>query len=119
MNDTLLAIAVADMRPACKDEPDLTERLRKAMKAAQSFWMSTDDDLRFRGACGAAMLESPEDEKQKIVYSVQEMRKVNMMLMAAMSGASVDIAATLDGIDMEKVLPLKKLWDEAKAAVPV
>lgn len=116
MSDTMLMIAVADIRPQCANEPDLMERLRKAMKAAQSFWASTDDDLRFRGACGAAALESPDDEKQRILDTVSEMRKIHTALAAAVSGASVDFGETLSGIDADKLLPLRKLWDEAKAA---
>jgi hypothetical protein len=112
MNDALLAIAVADIRPACAGEPDLIERLRKAMVKAQDFFMSTDDDLRFRGACGAAMLESDEAERERIVKSINVLRALG----AAMSGVAVDFGAELDKMGDEEPLPLRKLWIEAKAA---
>lgn len=117
MQDAELVIAVQIIRPACKGEPDLTERLRKAMKEASTYWASTNDDLRFRAACGAAMLESPPDERERIRETIAAMRKVYSALNAASAGASVDIVGTLESIgNQEDLLPLRKMWDEIKEA---
>jgi hypothetical protein len=113
MSETALMIAVSDIRSSCAGEPDIMERLRKAMRKAQHFWMSTDDDLRFRGAVGAAMLESSPEEQERIKRSVQSLRSFSAML----SGVPVDTDAMIAQMGDDNI-PLIAMWNEAKATCP-
>lgn len=109
----LLAVAVAIIRPSCEVEPDLTERIRKAMREAKDFWMSLDDDLRFRAAIGAALVETTDEgEKDRILRSFQILRTLS----AAMSGVPVDAEAVEAQMEGFEPLPLVAMWREAKAS---
>ncbi len=111
MSDTVLLIAASDIRPACRDEPDLETRIRKAFAKAQDFWMSTDDDIRFRGALAAVMMETTDEaEKDRIVKSVASLRTLSAML----SHVPVDMEAALKEMESFEPLPLMPLWREAK-----
>lgn len=110
----VLAIAFADIRPACRGEADVVERIRKAMLKAQDFWMSIDDDIRFRGAVGAAMLETADAvEKERIERSIRAVRSFSALL----SGVPVDVEAIVRDAG-EDVIPLMRMWQEAKESKP-
>jgi hypothetical protein len=111
MSDAVMMIAVSDIRPHCKGEPDIKERIAKAMRRAQEFFMSTDDNLRFKAALAAALLESPEDEKDRIVQSSRMISAVS----AAMSGVPVNMDQALNTDDGFEPLPLIGMWHDAKA----
>jgi hypothetical protein len=111
MNNAVLMIAVTSIRPECANEPALTERLRKAMRAAHQFWLSTDDDLRFTAALTAAHLETTDEkEKEQITRSARFLSAIS----AGMNGVPVDLAAAF-GNDDFRPLPLMGLWNETKA----
>ena len=113
MNHTDLTIAVQIIQPACKGEPDLIERIRKAMTEAKDYWASTDDDLRFRGALGAALLETHHpDERRRLEASINAIKNLNALL----SGVPVDVERMTSELDEIEVIPLQKMWQEAKAA---
>lgn len=112
MNDTLLAIAVAELRSACAGEPDLIERVRKAMVAAQSFWMSTDDELRLRGALGAALVESDGADKDRLIRSIDSLRKLAATLNALQAGVSVNLGDMPQPDD--DLVPIMPMWRDAK-----
>lgn len=116
MNQNVLLIAIQDIRPHCQGEPDVTERLKKAMRRAHELWLTTEDDLRFTAALEAAYHESPEKEDKDIIErSVRSLATVG----AAMKGVPIDfnamesMMAAKDGKTI-KVLPLMKLWLETK-----
>ncbi len=91
-------------------ETDLKERLARAFEMSQSFWMTTDDDVRFRAAVGAVLLKSSPEEKALITESMKPLR----MLAAALSGAEIDLSNIPD---MEGLIPLMKMYNEAKDAM--
>lgn len=108
-----LSVAVAIIRRVCEGEPDLIERIRKAMAEAKDYWMSTNDDLRFRAAVGAALVETKDEgEKDRIVRSVQALRDLSAMI----SGVPVDFERVAERMSEFEPLPLVKMWHEAKAA---
>lgn len=111
MSNAVLAVAVSDIRDTCEGEPDVVKRLEKAMRKAQHFWMSTDDDLRLRAACGAAMITGPDEDKDRITRSLGAMRA----LIAMMSGVSVDMERETEKAG-EDAIPIVKMWQDAKAA---
>lgn len=109
MTDAVLSIAVSDIRSVCEGEPDVIERLKKAMRKAQDFWLSTDDDLRLRAACGAAMVTGSEQDKDRILRSLGPIRA----WAASMAGVPVDMEAAIVAAG-DDVIPLMKMWREAK-----
>lgn len=52
-----MVIATREARDACHGEADLTERLRKAMRACHRHWMETDESNQFRSALAAALMK--------------------------------------------------------------
>lgn len=107
-------IAASEARGSCADEPDITERIKKAMKACHNHWMVTSEPEQFRAALAAAMLESPPDERDRIERSARALNRVAAVLTALQAGVPVD----LEGIAAEKqdddLIPLRKLWDETR-----
>lgn len=106
MIDAITAIAIDDIRPSCRDEPILLERIKKAFAKAQDFWMSTDDALRFRAALAAILLEtSDEDETRRIIETNDYIKSLN----AIMNGVDVNMP------DISDPLPLIGMWHEARS----
>ena len=112
-NDAMFSIVATEAKMACENEPDITERIKKAMRAAKDHWMETNEDGQFRGALGGAMLASDDDDKERIKASLLPLQA----LAAALQGVPVDIGRALpdDPDEVAKLLPLRKLWDEVKA----
>ena len=114
-NDAGLAIISSECESACANEPDLERRIVKAMRpVANGHWMFTgDEDLCFRGAIGG-VLRSPqttEEEKERLIASVEGLRTISAIL----SGVPVDLEAAMDKLNSgPQVIPLQKLWLEAK-----
>lgn len=124
MNDGFtggMMIAVAEARTACKGEPDIAERIKKAMKVCRNHWMETNETNQFRSALAAAMLESEDEaEKDRIGRSSRAIAKLNAMLNALQAGVPVDIEAMSAEKRDADLLPLMDLWhDRQKACDPV
>ena len=115
MNDAVLMIAADDIRYAIKDEPDLVKRIEKAFAKAQDFWMSTDEDIRFRGALAAVILETTEAaEKERVISSKQALDKIVAVMRAAHAGIAFDVSSLPSKDD--NLLPLLRMWRDARAA---
>ena len=115
MSDVMLSIVAAECRGPCANEPDLLERIKKAMQpVANGHWMVTDDDLCFRGAVAGVLMdpETTEDDKRRITFTLEQLHAIGAMI----SGIPVDVERALDNPDEIEPLPLIKLWHEAKAA---
>jgi len=112
MNDTILLIAITEAKEAAKNETTLEGRLRVAMNTAKDFWMSTDDDLRFRAAIGAAMLLSDEPDKELITQELKQIRTLSAIL----NGVPVDLDAIKP---LENAIGLIKMWGDIKSAKQV
>lgn len=109
-----MILAVHDARDACRGEPDVVERLRKAMRACHDHWMETVEDNQFRSAVAAATLESEGAERDRIVRSAQALRKMAAALTALSAGVPLDLEAMLAEPRDEDLIPLTQLWHETK-----
>jgi hypothetical protein len=106
-------IATHEAREACKGEPDITKRIKKAMRACHDHWMETNEGEQLRAALAAAMLESPDNERDRIARSAKLLAKFGAALNAASMGVSIDMAETLSEIP-DDILPIRGLWEETK-----
>lgn len=110
-----VAMLVAhEARSACKGEPDLTKRALKAMRAAQGHWAVTDEEKQFRGAIAALILESEGEDRDRVERSAKALNKLGAMLAALQAGVPVDVEAMAAEQQDTDLLPLRKLWDDAK-----
>lgn len=116
MNETLITIAAQEGRAACKGEPNLDQRVIKAMRACRNHWMVTDEEQQFRAALVAAILESEGEERSRIERSAKALNRIGAMLQALQAGVPVDLAAMADEKQDDDLLPLRKMWDESKQA---
>jgi hypothetical protein len=105
-------IAAAEARSRCKGEPDVVERIRKAMRACRNHWMVTNEPDQFRAAVAAALLESEGADKDRIERSAAALNKIGAMLGALPAGVPVDIEAMAAEPKQDDLIPLRKLWDE-------
>ena len=112
--NAVTVIASMEAREHCRNESDLMERIRKAMRACHGHWMQTDEVEQFRAAVAAAMMESPADERRRIEEAAVYLNRLGAALAATKAGVEVDFAKLLDGVP-EDVLPLKKLWEETRS----
>lgn len=96
---------------ACKGEPDLIERIRKAMKSARHHWMVTNESEQFRAAVAAAIMESTGEERERLERSAKSLNQLGAMLQALQAGVPVDIEAMEKPAD--DTIPLTKMWNEA------
>lgn len=108
-------IAISEARLKCEGEPDVLERLRKAMRETCDHWMETNDQERFRAAIAAAVVESNEVDRENITKAFQNMVKMAAFLNAVIQGVPVDLDKMLADKPTEELLPLRQLWDEVKA----
>lgn len=114
MSDNVMAIAATEAQHACRGEPDLMERIKKAMKACHGHWMETNPSNQFRAAVAAAMLESEELERDRIERSADALKRANAAIQAMQAGLSVDLEEALKAD--EDTIPLMKMWREVAAA---
>lgn len=110
MNDATFSIVAIEAKSACEGEPDLVERIKKAMRAAKNHWVVTQEEEQFRGALGGAMLASDDTDQERIKASLLPLQA----LAAAIQGVPVDFERVLSD-DPDKLIPLRKLWDEVQA----
>jgi hypothetical protein len=115
--DAALAIAMTVAREAVKREvasnPDATleDRLKASMKEMSSFWMTTDDDLRFRGALGGVLetLDRDSADYNRLIREIEAIRNLS----ALMSGVPVDIArAFSESEDKPEPIGAIGMWRE-------
>jgi hypothetical protein len=110
MNDVELTLVFMASKTAGADEPDLTERAKKCMRAALSHFMVSDENKQFSGAVAALHALSSPDEQARIEKTTRLLRALD----AACDGVPVDVGAMLDDDDRVEGFPLAKLWDEVK-----
>lgn len=110
-DETTIILAVEEILPVLDGEPDLVKRLELAMRKAQRFWLSTNDQVRFTAALEAVAMTSTKAEKERIILSAMLLRE----FMKTTRGVGGDIPAELRGDDCEAI-PLGLMWLDAKAA---
>jgi hypothetical protein len=112
--DNVMVIAVHEAREACKGEPDILERVRKAMRACHDHWMVTNESQQLNSALAAAMLESDALEKERIGRSGKAFNRANSALAALASGVPVDLEKMLAEEQGDDLLPIADLWRKTK-----
>lgn len=108
--NNVMAIAVHEARDACKGEPDILERVRKAMRACRDHWMVTNEGQQLNSALAAAMLESDEAEKDRIGRSGKNFNRANSVLAALVAGVPVDLEQMAAEKQDDDLLPIADLW---------
>ncbi len=109
--DGVLAIACHEAKCEAEKFTALDDILRAAMKAMTSLWVSTDDDLRFRGAVGGVLMVLEErgatDDIERINGELEALRSLS----ALFSGVPVDMECVTVP---ENPIGLMKMWAAAK-----
>jgi hypothetical protein len=108
-------IVAMECASACAGEPDLEQRFRKSMKAANGHWMVTNDQEQFKGAIGGVLMakETTEEEKERINATVRALAAINALI----SGVPVDMDAMVKRQEEgPEALPIVKWWHETKEA---
>lgn len=99
----------------------LTERLAWAMERVHThardlfFMTGADDDLRFRTAVAAVLINANEEDKATITRSMAVINALSAML----SGVPVDIEQVYMDNNPVDTLPLMKMFHEATLKVAV
>ena len=107
-SDTMVSIAAMSAQAAAEKGDTLEDKLRAAMRETMNFWMTTDEDVRFRGAVGAVLLCCSEEEKTRLEEELMALRSLSAMT----AGVPVDPSRLKVP---ENPIRLLKLWKEAKA----
>ena len=95
---------------ACKNEPDLMERIKKAMRACKDHWMETNESNQFRVAVAAAILESSGAERDRLERSAESLQRANALIQALTAGVPIDVEKLKK--DTDDIIPLMKIWRE-------
>ena len=113
----LRMLAVSEARPACRDEPDVIERVKKAMRVTKNHWLVTGEIAQIQSACAAAMFESPGslngEEAQLIARSCKSLVDLNNVLAAASMGAE-GIPLPPVSVPEDGHISISTLWDSIK-----
>ena len=103
-----ILIAAATAQDVDTSQP-IEEQFRVAMKITRDFWMTTDEDVHFRGAV-VAVIRANKDNPEVVERINTEMQALNS-LAAMMGGVPVDVEAALPPEDF-KPIGLRALWME-------
>ena len=109
--DPVLAIACHEARREAEKVTSLEDMLRAAMKAMTALWLSTDDDLRFRGAVGGVLMVLDERGDTEASARINSELEALRSLSALLSGVPVDMGRVAMP---ENPIGLMKLWGEVK-----
>lgn len=106
-------IAAADARPRCREILDVEERLRAAMRVTFNHYMETNEMGQVRAAVAASMLESPENERERIARSFQALNDLNNLMAAIHAGVPVNIDQVKEPPD--DCIPILSIWQSVKS----
>jgi hypothetical protein len=104
-----LIIACADAGAACADEPDIMERLRKAMRATKNHWMLHKESDQLRAGVAGAVAVSEGEERERIISSYKALVKLDAAVNAMNEGLTINSAEMEPPADF---IPLMKIWQE-------
>lgn len=107
-SDMMVSIAAQSAQSVAEKEESLEDKLRAAMKETLHFWMTTDEDIRFRGAVGAVLLCCSDEEKERLEEELTALRSLSAMT----AGVPVDPSRLKVP---ENPIQLLRLWKEVKA----
>ena len=109
--DTTAVIAYAEARSAVEavqDKP-LVDRLKVAMRVTKGHWMCTIELGQLAAAVCAALIHSPQEEKDKVMIELENIKIMNAMI----AGVPVDV----DRIPkLENPIGILRLWVDTNAA---
>lgn len=118
MNMVVMSINAQLAARDVKEAVGLEAKIKAGMRAViRKNWMDTNDDSMMRAALAAVLLDvgHTSDDGQKIVKTLDGLRKLSAILTAAQAGLSVNLNEG-DVDENFKPLPLLVWWQEAKAA---
>ncbi len=105
----MILIAAAEARGKVDRTQPVEDQMRAAMEVTKEFWLSVDEDVRFRGAVAAVLLEN--EGNQEVLDRIDtEMRMLNSMA-ALMGGVPVDMERALPPEDFKRI-GIRDLWME-------
>ncbi len=113
MNEGVLMVIMAEAKRDAKDEATTEAIVRRCMRSAQETWITTDEEIQFRGAVAAAYsLLTDDNERARLRRSIHFFQA----LQSASQGVPVDFGQLLDNSDDFELVPLPAWWQEEKAA---
>lgn len=107
--ETSILIAAATARDMVDTSKPLEEQFRVAMNITKDFWMTTEEDVHFRGAV-FAVIQANKDNPDVTERINIEMKSINA-LSALMGGVPVDVERALPP-ESHKPIGLLALWRE-------
>lgn len=111
-----MIVAVTDAVNACRDEPDLIERIKKAMTRTHNHWMETDEQNQYHAAIVAVWMETKNpNQRDRLERSVKALNTLVMVFEAAKLGIPYDIEKI--EAPAKDVIPLNRMWDETRIPV--
>lgn len=119
MNMAVMSINAQLAARDVKEAVGLENKIKAGMRAViRENWMDTNDDSMMRAALAAVLTDVGKDspEYQRVVDSMDALRKLSAFLNAARAGLRVDIADAIPKEGEEPPLPLMAWWHEAKSA---
>ena len=114
-NDNLVMIAAKLAEAAARKSGDtFDERCEAAMREARDFWLTTDEDVRFRGAVGGLLLAYRDDPE--ITKRLEDEMASLKAMSAMLSGVPVDLERAVGRAEESEPLGLLKRWRELAAS---
>jgi len=112
MDNPTITLAIHEAWNVSKDTDGTTEeKLVAAMQAMRNFWLSSDEDLQFRGAVGGVMLDIGQDHPDfgALQTEVIDLKKYG----AFISALSAGVEARIPEVGRPR-FNLLKLWHGTK-----
>lgn len=105
-----VVIAIEEIKSKLDTTKPFLDNIPIAMKEAQNHWLVTDEEERFKSACGALLLIADEENKNRLENELQGLRAISSM----QSGVPVDLEAMMKQMDTKKFFGLTKIWRDLK-----
>lgn len=107
--ETMIIIAASEAKGMVDTSLPLEDQTRAAMEITKDFWMSVDEDIRFRGAIAALLLANEGNEE--VLERINTEMLALESLSTAMGGVPVDFERALPPEDFKPV-GFRNLWME-------
>lgn len=121
MAETAACMIEAECRHDLEPLEKAEDMLAVTFKAANNHWMFTDEQDQFKGAIGAVLIRLKSGpEFERVERSLRALGKLSAMLNALQQGVPVDLERMLEeqkADDPATIIPLNKLWGEARRPV--
>ena len=115
MNEADIMIVAHEAKTAADGASTLADKIHAAFKGASNHWMVLDKDRQFRGGIAGILMSLGEahPDYKRVLHEVEQMKKLNAILVAAQAGLSINMDS-LDAGEEEQYEPagLMKIWKE-------